>query len=833
MRTSDSAAIEHRSEHQGCQAPAQRRGRQGDGNDAGFADNRPGTALQRKMTDMMHDSARAAQLRELPQAPAQAFSPVKQLAAETPNRTGLPNQLKAGVEALSGMSLDQVKVHYNSPQPAQLNAHAYAQGRDIHVAPGQEKHLPHEAWHVVQQAQGRVRATRQMKSGVAVNDDAGLEAEADMMGAKAMQSGAVQMAAIGAPAGIPHAAGRGAPVQMERAAPLLANERDLLKDNDKVMKGEARTMDANLIDTTYDNAADNLLLDLNMQYEEELQREIEHDSYFTGTLKGAVDVIHANAGIASVAGTTTEDTSKSTRIDTVMGKIKATHGNEGLTTHRLSRGQFDLGMLIGNDNPEVQRMNIGYVKLLKMLETQAPYFGGSVEYAKNVKDSFEYWVYHLSTLTKDPDRAYTANTPGSGLPKPMKDYRTHKGLVPLNNQRNLGTGIVEAKWAELPQELRAKMHGKLNYVLTQLGVEQFPDDPKARLDFYLKGGRALRLESGARGHVRTRKPMAEISAGEIETLWNGLGEDQKKELYGDVTQMPWSGAHLHGGHSWEQDQQHSVLSEDVDFRRLPYKTTPGLENVVGVRGNILETPEIAGAKYGAELTKKYGNPSHGMVPQKDFTGHQGDIDKRVGDHVLRNYLTIESLVKEFEDKHGDWFQQAKRAHKPIIGGMSGHTLGYLNLYSEAQMRAPTYDPGWPSMEALRASMLGALIGDKRHHSYDEVMAASVGMPYRRSNSVASLHYFFRGDYDDVLQSGEPKIKSVAKKAQKTTADNGRYLASGDHNRIAHQIAATVEYDPAICRLLDQIIARHCLVFGLPSYSALHELNEKIRKKLRG
>jgi len=107
----------------------------------------------------------------------------------TPNQTGLPNQLKAGVESLSGMSLDNVRVHYNSPKPAQLNAHAYAQGSDIHVASGQEKHLPHEAWHVVQQAQGRVKPTMQMKAGVPVNDDVGLETEADVMGAKALSVG--------------------------------------------------------------------------------------------------------------------------------------------------------------------------------------------------------------------------------------------------------------------------------------------------------------------------------------------------------------------------------------------------------------------------------------------------------------------------------------------------------------------------------------------------------------------------------------------------------------------------------------------------------------------
>jgi hypothetical protein len=104
------------------------------------------------------------------------------------NTTGLPDQLKSGVENLSGISLDDVQVHYNSDKPMQLNAHAFAQGTHIHVAAGQEKHLPHEAWHVVQQKQGRVQPTLQLK-GEEVNDDEGLEREADVMGAQALQSG--------------------------------------------------------------------------------------------------------------------------------------------------------------------------------------------------------------------------------------------------------------------------------------------------------------------------------------------------------------------------------------------------------------------------------------------------------------------------------------------------------------------------------------------------------------------------------------------------------------------------------------------------------------------
>lgn len=100
------------------------------------------------------------------------------------NRTGMPDNLKSGVEQLSGLNMSDVRVHYNSSKPAQVQAHAYTQGTNIHVAPGQDKHLPHEAWHVAQQKQGRVQPTTQV-AGMPVNDNPGLEKEADAMGAKA------------------------------------------------------------------------------------------------------------------------------------------------------------------------------------------------------------------------------------------------------------------------------------------------------------------------------------------------------------------------------------------------------------------------------------------------------------------------------------------------------------------------------------------------------------------------------------------------------------------------------------------------------------------------
>ena len=153
---------------------------------AGFDDRRSTTVAQRRLADLaVHGPRAAAQLTQR--------AAIEQREARS-DRSGLPDALKSGIENLSGMSMAGVRVHYNSARPAGLNAHAYAQGEDIHLGPGQEHHLPHEAWHVVQQRQGRVTATMQM-AGVGVNDDAGLEREADAMGARALSAGSATQAA--------------------------------------------------------------------------------------------------------------------------------------------------------------------------------------------------------------------------------------------------------------------------------------------------------------------------------------------------------------------------------------------------------------------------------------------------------------------------------------------------------------------------------------------------------------------------------------------------------------------------------------------------------------
>jgi len=94
------------------------------------------------------------------------------------NLTGIPDAMKEKFECASGLSFDDVRVYYNSNKPAQLQALAYTYGNRVYIAQGQEKHLEHELMHVVQQKQGRVKATRYI-NGFPLNDDHEMEQEAN------------------------------------------------------------------------------------------------------------------------------------------------------------------------------------------------------------------------------------------------------------------------------------------------------------------------------------------------------------------------------------------------------------------------------------------------------------------------------------------------------------------------------------------------------------------------------------------------------------------------------------------------------------------------------
>ena len=111
--------------------------------------------------------------------------PARAITRSNPVPERLPENLVLGVEELAGLDLSSVRVYRNSPMPPLFGAAAFAKGTAIYLSPGTEHLLPHEAWHVVQQAQGRVRG-QVSAMGEQFNVDPLLEREADRMGARAL-----------------------------------------------------------------------------------------------------------------------------------------------------------------------------------------------------------------------------------------------------------------------------------------------------------------------------------------------------------------------------------------------------------------------------------------------------------------------------------------------------------------------------------------------------------------------------------------------------------------------------------------------------------------------
>lgn len=106
----------------------------------------------------------------------------------------MPGDVMQKMEESFGTSFSDVTIHENSSKAKEAGALAYAQGTDLHFAPGQLKPntqggqelIGHELAHVVQQKEGRVKPTSQ-QNGMDVNDDPALEKEADVKGKQAAQ----------------------------------------------------------------------------------------------------------------------------------------------------------------------------------------------------------------------------------------------------------------------------------------------------------------------------------------------------------------------------------------------------------------------------------------------------------------------------------------------------------------------------------------------------------------------------------------------------------------------------------------------------------------------
>ena len=142
-------------------------------------------AIQRKMPGG-HDAAAGRATERTDRDTAAAPAP-----GASASVGGLPSAVQSKMEDAFDFNFGGVRVHEGG-QAKEMGALAYTQGADVHFAPGQydpgsshgQQLIGHELAHVVQQSEGRVAATTQLK-GADLNEDSVLEREADDWGARA------------------------------------------------------------------------------------------------------------------------------------------------------------------------------------------------------------------------------------------------------------------------------------------------------------------------------------------------------------------------------------------------------------------------------------------------------------------------------------------------------------------------------------------------------------------------------------------------------------------------------------------------------------------------
>lgn len=102
-------------------------------------------------TVLIDQSERANQGRQLQElannsSQEQQGAKFKAAAIKKTKDTNIPAPIKAEIEALAGVRLDNVNVHYNSDKPLERQTEAYTEGFDIYLAPNSERYLTRELW---------------------------------------------------------------------------------------------------------------------------------------------------------------------------------------------------------------------------------------------------------------------------------------------------------------------------------------------------------------------------------------------------------------------------------------------------------------------------------------------------------------------------------------------------------------------------------------------------------------------------------------------------------------------------------------------------------------
>ena len=568
---------------------------------------------------------------DLHPAPVQRAATGKPTGQELPSDgggTAMPHNVQAKMERAFGTDFSAVRIH-EGPRSQTLGARAYTQGTDIHFAPGEyrpssqsgQELLGHELAHVVQQSQGRVSATTQAK-GIEVNDDAGLEAEADEMGARAARG---ETASSRPSAGNPLQR-QAAPIQRQIVLSDLERPLDPEADADLVLSHPivqglepvptreqviAALGEANKKDVTVGIPQVAAFVKAALYDGEESPQDLAADDW--GSMLDLAEASAIDDGLIWAHSWKIDD-------EWTQGWLWLMNGEEsGAVTMRIFRDLSDaaFGVFLEVMESTPANSKIPYYKTMRAKHAEA---------AKNI-------AHERALVARHPGRAPSATGGGTGtgfdatpftiisqifemlmVPDLVRLARTSKGMKGLVELMPLyGIDVTLSELSELMNGLQLRgLHGASNLDLLSLshGIRPMPLDEgnfdgRSQLGpgFYLTDGSGDASQSAAsfytgarrsalnkRGEVRHPDPAVlgvftrgldgltskEVPDGE---WWDRLprhlvedGETPAPDLL--TASIDTGGKHDHGSQIKLNPKVFTQLGKGVDLKLLPYWNAP-------------------------------------------------------------------------------------------------------------------------------------------------------------------------------------------------------------------------------------------------------------------
>jgi hypothetical protein len=204
----------------------------------------------------------------------------------------LPEDVQAKMENSFGQDFSDVNIHDNSTKAEDLGAKAFAQGKDVHFAPGEfqpntkegQELIGHELTHVVQQKEGKVHGG-DVNGKDMVNQDPSLEKEADDAGKLASEGKSVEVKGIGSG------------VQMDPGDPTKMNDQELITETYKISENSTNkrtSNEKNISNIAIERADDNFKTSVGEEsFAELISLDINQQiqNYFSAVTLGQKDAI--------------------------------------------------------------------------------------------------------------------------------------------------------------------------------------------------------------------------------------------------------------------------------------------------------------------------------------------------------------------------------------------------------------------------------------------------------------------------------------------------------------------------------------------------------------